>query len=135
MKENIIGREVEKGLLEEVMNSNKSELVAITGRRRVGKTFLVKEFFENRLSFQTAGMSNENTAHQLKAFYQDLLGSGLTPDSNEPKDWIEAFGLLRQLLEASSTDYPVIVRPSVCCSFGRASGSSPLRFCRHRAKV
>lgn len=95
-------------VLEEALHSSKSEFVAITGRRRVGKTFLVREFFENSLSFQTAGMANENTARQLKAFYQDLLGAGLPSSAHEPKDWIEAFGLLRQLLEASSTERKIV---------------------------
>lgn len=108
MKENIIGRQAEKKLLEEVVQSTKSEFVAITGRRRVGKTFLVKEYFENCLTFQTAGMSNENTSHQLKAFYQDLLGSGLHNDSVAPKDWIEAFALLRQLLESSPAKRKIV---------------------------
>lgn len=108
MKENIIGRESEKRILDEAMRSSKSEFIAITGRRRVGKTFLVKEFFENNLAFQTAGMSNENTAHQLKAFYQDLLGSGLQSGTREPKDWIEAFGLLRQLMDSSSSPKKII---------------------------
>lgn len=49
MKENIIGREQEIGKLENYISSRKSEFIAIYGRRRVGKTFLVKELFETGL--------------------------------------------------------------------------------------
>lgn len=95
-------------LLDEIAGSSKSEFVAVTGRRRVGKTFLIKEFFENRISFHTAGMSNEDTAHQLKSFYQDLLGAGLSSETAPPKDWIEAFALLRKLLESSDAKRKVV---------------------------
>ncbi len=46
MKENIIGRIEEQQILERVFSSSKSEFVAVYGRRRVGKTFLVREYFE-----------------------------------------------------------------------------------------
>lgn len=49
MKENIIGREQEISKLENYISSRKSEFIAIYGRRRVGKTFLIKEMFEGRL--------------------------------------------------------------------------------------
>lgn len=47
MKENIVGREIEIEKLENYIASRKSEFVAIYGRRRVGKTFLVKELLED----------------------------------------------------------------------------------------
>ena len=47
MKENIVGREIEIEKLENYIASRKSEFIAIYGRRRVGKTFLVKELFED----------------------------------------------------------------------------------------
>ena len=68
MKQNIIGREKEKMMLERILQSNKAEFVAVCGRRRVGKTFLVKEFFEDELIFQTAGLANESMKRQIKSF-------------------------------------------------------------------
>ena len=53
----IIGREKEIRILNELYRSGKSELVAICGRRRVGKTFLVDEVFENKITFRHAGLS------------------------------------------------------------------------------
>ena len=44
MEKSIVGREKEKAGLKEYMLSERSEFIAIYGRRRVGKTFLVKTF-------------------------------------------------------------------------------------------
>lgn len=108
MRENIIGRETEKLLLESIYQSNKSEFVAVCGRRRVGKTYLVKEFFEDELVFQTAGLANEDTKRQLKSFYNDLREQGIE-DEGQPKDWIEAFALLRLLIKKSTKERKVIL--------------------------
>ena len=73
MKQTLIGREQEVRLLREYLNTDKSEFVAVYGRRRVGKTFLVKEFFEGEILFQTSGLSHERMHRQIKSFYQDLM--------------------------------------------------------------
>lgn len=109
MKQNIIGREKEKALLERIYRSNKSEFVSVCGRRRVGKTFLVKEFFEDELVFQTAGLANDRMPRQIRSFYEDLLESGLSPQSQVPKDWIEVFSLLRELVKQSTQQRKVIL--------------------------
>lgn len=54
---NLVGRKKEIEELENLYNSGKPELVAVYGRRRVGKTFLIDKTFENRLSFRHAGVS------------------------------------------------------------------------------
>ena len=109
MKQNIIGREKEKAVFERILQSNKAEFVAVCGRRRVGKTFLVKEFFEDELVFQTAGLANESMKRQIKSFYQDLIEYGLPHQEKQPKDWIEAFSLLRQLIKQSTAKRKVIL--------------------------
>ena len=57
----MIGREKEKQYLEDYLDSGKSEFIAVYGRRRVGKTFLVREFFENEMVFHTSGMAHEES--------------------------------------------------------------------------
>lgn len=98
------GRTKETLELEELYNRNRSELVAVYGRRRVGKTYLVERVFKNRFSFRHAGLSPvEHTKKgfldaQLKHFYNSLKTFGLK--SNEcPSSWLDAFYLLQQLLE------------------------------------
>lgn len=109
MKQNIIGREKEKALLERVFRSNKAEFIAVCGRRRVGKTFLVKEFFEGELVFQTAGLAHDRMSKQIKSFYEDLVECGLSRQPRPPKDWIEAFSLLRELIKQSTRVRKVIL--------------------------
>ena len=103
MREKIIGRTVEQKILSKLYLSDKSEFVAVYGRRRVGKTFMIKEFFENELLFSVSGLANEKTAKQLENFYLTLLhyDESLT---NEPKDWLQAFDLLMRLVEKSNAN-------------------------------
>ena len=108
MIENIIGREREKALLATIKSSHRSEFLAVYGRRRVGKTFLIREFFENDLLFQTAGLASGSKEMQLKAFYQDLLRAGL-PKAQKPADWLDAFALLMSLIENSSRPRKIIL--------------------------
>lgn len=109
MKQNIIGREKEKAILERIFNSQKAEFVAVCGRRRVGKTFLVNEFFEDNLIFQTAGLANDSMSRQIKSFYEDLVEWGLPRQSAPPKDWIDVFSLLRELIKRSTRGRKVIL--------------------------
>ena len=73
----IIGREYEARKLNEYYNSESAELIALYGRRRVGKTFLVDEAFENRISFRHSGLSpvdeNEKTEKKRQSRMKDQL--------------------------------------------------------------
>lgn len=109
MKENIIGRVEEQQTLARIFASRKSEFVAVYGRRRVGKTFLVREYFEGEMVFQTAGLAHQSTSRQLKLFYEDLIEWGLPRQGNAPADWIEAFSMLRALLKASPRERKVLL--------------------------
>ncbi|MCI7212532.1 MAG: AAA family ATPase, partial [Bacillales bacterium] len=101
---NLVGRKKEIEELENLYNSGKPELVAVYGRRRVGKTFLIDKTFENRLSFRHAGVSPDDRDdskkgldEQLTQFYQSLLIFG-SDISKKPTDWNEAFFELEKLL-------------------------------------
>lgn len=101
----IIGRNIEKEELTRLYRSNKPEFVAVYGRRRVGKTFLIKEMFKDIMTFYHTGLSPLDTTNtnilqdQLKAFYNSLIRYGLE-STNSPKDWYDAFFLLEKLLES-----------------------------------
>ena len=96
----IVGREKEKELLEECVQSKRPEFLAVYGRRRVGKTFLVKEYFDNHFAFYATGVPNQKTSLQLKYFHESLQQYGCR-ETAVPKDWLEAFSRLRHLLESS----------------------------------
>ena len=107
MRENIIGREEEINRLEKYISSNKSEFVAIYGRRRVGKTFLVKELFENQFVFRMTGKENASTKEQLENFNDAL--SNFTTLAEKPKTWTQAFRQLSTYIEKESDDGPKII--------------------------
>ena len=100
---NIIGRKQEIRELNDLYNSNKAQMVAVYGRRRVGKTFLVDEALKGRITFRHAGLSpnNENSGKknllkdQLKHFYHSLLLHGMKK-SKQPTSWLDAFFMLEQ---------------------------------------
>ena len=94
----IIGRNREKDVLSTCLLSKRPEFVVVFGRRRVGKTFLIKEYFNGRFAFYATGLSDEKTKGQLKAFHASLQAYGCR-DEKAPGDWFEAFGRLRTLLE------------------------------------
>jgi AAA+ ATPase superfamily predicted ATPase len=98
----IIGRIAEQKALKEFHLSNSSEFVAIYGRRRVGKTFLVREFFKNNFAFHITGLANAPIQKQLQNFNTSLNNYAKT---NYPaaQSWLEAFGQLIALLEKSSS--------------------------------
>ena len=92
-----IGREKEIAIINDYYNSPKSELVAIYGRRRVGKTFLVKETMSNLFDFDFIGMHKTPANIQRKQFQKCL--DSLSGESNKtPSDWFEAFDNLKEYL-------------------------------------
>ena len=69
LKEGIIGREYEQKLISGYVDSGKAELIAVYGRRRVGKTFLVKSIFDNHFDFAFTGLYNVTRAVHLSQFH------------------------------------------------------------------
>ena len=94
----IIGREREKKFLTKIYNSSKPEFLAVYGRRRVGKTFLIREFFNEKIVFQCAGLANAGTKEQLKNFFQSVCRYDGSAEK-APEDWLDAFELLINYLE------------------------------------
>lgn len=102
MEKDIIGRKAEKKLLQETFESQRSEFVAVCGRRRVGKTFLIRQYFENSIVFQTSGMANVGQKEQIKHFFQDICRYDKRPETRtkEPSDWLDIFFLLNDYIES-----------------------------------
>lgn len=104
----MIGRKKEIDILNRLYDSNKSQFVAVYGRRRVGKTYLVNEVFEGRITFHHAGLSPiENSGDapegplkkQLKHFYNSLIFQGMKP-CKCPDNWMDAFLMLELFLQS-----------------------------------
>lgn len=93
----IVGRTDEINSLSEYMASGQAEFVALYGRRRVGKTFLVTSYFDNKFAFDTTGVIGGDKKEELKAFCTSLAFYGY--DGKQLKSWMDAFAALRTLLE------------------------------------
>ena len=96
---NIIGRDREKDIISKCLESKRPEFLVVYGRRRVGKTYLIREFFKEKFSFYTTGIPDAKTRNQLKAFNESLNFYG-DDIKTIPKDWFEAFRRLRKILES-----------------------------------
>jgi len=95
----MIGRKEEIGILDDCVKSNRPEFLALYGRRRIGKTYLIKEYFNNSFSFYATGVQNCNTRQQLRIFKEALVKYG-DKDKTIPKDWFDAFARLISVLES-----------------------------------
>ena len=93
----IVGRKREKDSLVKCLMSKRPEFIVLYGRR-VGKTYLIREYFNKQFSFYSTGLSDEKTRGQLRAFGVSLNVYGYE-DKSIPQDWFEAFSRLRKLLE------------------------------------
>lgn len=102
----IIGRKKEIEELKRRYHSGRAEFIAVYGRRRVGKTFLIDEVFRENMVFHHTGLSpydrkrRVSLKDQLQNFYYSLLRHGME-NIVQPKSWMEAFFLLEQFLETS----------------------------------
>ena len=100
----MIGREKEVKELNKLYDRNRAELVAVYGRRRVGKTYLIDETFAGRITFRHAGLSpaDEDAKGLLRAqldhFYNSLILFGMEK-SSKPDNWLDAVLLLEQFLQ------------------------------------
>ena len=104
----MIGRKKEISELNKLYDKKSAEFVAIYGRRRVGKTYLVDETFSNRITFRHAGLApNEEDPKgqlkkQLEHFYKSLLLHGME-ECEKPESWLDAFFLLEKFLQKIDT--------------------------------
>lgn len=97
----MIGRKREQSDLAHWLNSGRPEFIVVYGRRRVGKTYLVNEYFRHRFAFRATGVSGGDTKAQLRAFQSHLREHGCRK-GGAPQDWFEAFDRLKALLSDES---------------------------------
>lgn len=109
----LIGREKEISQLESYIKTKQSEFIAIYGRRRVGKTFMITETFKDRLLFDMSGIIDGNKEDQLTSFTISLNRAGL--ECKIPHNWYEAFENLKKLIEKSRKGKKIIFIDELPC--------------------
>lgn len=103
----MIGRCEEIAQLNRLYDSQESEFVAVYGRRRVGKTYLVREMFDGRFTFAHTGKSEGSLRVQLHHFHQSLTAFSAARLA-KPKSWDDAFGALKKVIAASPESRKVV---------------------------
>lgn len=98
----ILGRQDECRRLDACMRRKTAQLVVVYGRRRVGKTFLINEYFNDSFSFKITGAYKQNLSFQLENFAKEIRRKS-GESWNTPKSWSEAFEYLRDYLESLDT--------------------------------
>lgn len=99
----IVGRAEEIAQLQSIAQEDRSAFVAVYGRRRVGKTFLIRSFYDGRFAFQLTGIAHVETSNQLTNFHVSLLRDFPEFEDNPvAKDWFQAFQQLIKALESMS---------------------------------
>lgn len=94
----LIGRESQRQELDRCLASNRSELVVIYGRRRIGKTFLIEQHFNKKFDFWYVGVRNLKTREQLRRFAEALKGFSGRKDYKF-RNWFSAFDALKEYLQ------------------------------------
>ena len=93
--EKLIGREIEKEILKSALKSDEPELIAVYGRRRVGKTFLIRQVFKTNLIFELSGVHHATVNEQLRNFRDTLADNfNFKISLAVPENWSEAFKML-----------------------------------------
>ena len=104
----IIGRQREVALLQEIYESPRAEFVAVYGRRRIGKTYLIDKFFGDKYDFYMTGIYEGTRKEQLVNFAHQLEFYS-HKEQKTPKDWMEALFMLRKYLETLKKEKPVLL--------------------------
>jgi len=104
----IIGRKKETGILTKKLASARSEFIALYGRRRVGKTYLVRNFFEGRFTFWLTGLAQATLEQQLNNFNVAIREQDPKGRVKEAVNWMEAFQQIRRVIEKSKQKKKII---------------------------
>ena len=110
MTPQFIGRKKEQEILQKALLSHESEMVSVIGRRRIGKTHLIKTFYNDRIVFELTGVKDAPLEEQLSNFtYALQVASENTLIVKPFKDWMEAFFTLSRYLEKLPKDRKHVV--------------------------
>ncbi len=110
MSDVLIGREEEVKTLRKVLASSRPEFVAVVGRRRIGKTFMIKTTYQNALDFELTGMQYGNKPEQIQGFMYALESAfPLFEVKEKPRSWLAAFHTLSKALESKNKQEKMVV--------------------------
>ncbi len=106
----IAGRQEEIALLQSLFEDDESSFLAVYGRRRVGKTYLIREVYKKNMVFECSGVLEDNMSQQLESFWTAFDEKKRKKNLAEPpKTWLEAFYQLRYYLNKLKNDKKKVI--------------------------
>jgi uncharacterized protein len=110
MDSKFVGRKKEQDILKKALLSDEAELVSVIGRRRIGKTHLIKTFYKEHIVFEATGVKNSSSEEQIQGFRLRLYETfGVSQFAFEIKDWMTAFFALSQQLKDMPKDKKYVI--------------------------
>ncbi|MFK7979436.1 MAG: ATP-binding protein [Saprospiraceae bacterium] len=94
----LIGRAQQKKIFKEALASKKSEFIVVYGRRRVGKTYLIKQILGQQIDFEMTGIQDGDLSDQLENFQEKYIEFSGNEDAGKPVSWMKAFNMLKRYL-------------------------------------
>ncbi len=105
-----IGRKKERETLLNLLENREPEMVAVIGRRRVGKTFLIRHVYEKHLDFELTGVQHSTQSRQLESFFAQLkIAFGKDVAKKKPRNWLDAFWMLTDALDTKAKTQKMVV--------------------------
>lgn len=94
----IAGRKEEIKILEGLLEKEYSSFLAIYGRRRIGKTYLIRQVYQEHIVFECNGLHQRDMSQQLENFWLTLIDANRSERPSLPKTWLQAFSLLKNYI-------------------------------------
>ena len=104
----LIGREQECDRLSKCLEEERAQLIIVYGRRRVGKTYLISQFFSGRFDFKLTGVFKAPKETQLQNFILEM-NRQTKSDQQKPENWTKAFEMLRSYISSKPEHEKCIV--------------------------
>ena len=105
---NLVGRKREKKIMARLLTDNDSNFLAVYGRRRIGKTYLIRQFYEKNIVFEASGLHEKNKTQQLENFWFSQYDFEKIK-REKPKTWLQAFQNLKEFIESIETSEKKVI--------------------------
>jgi uncharacterized protein len=96
----IAGRKKEIDLMQNLLKKNESSFLALYGRRRIGKTYLIREVYQKQIVFESNGLHQKDINQQLENFGLTLFELNPNKENVLPKSWLQAFSMLKSYVNS-----------------------------------
>lgn len=105
----LVGREREQDILQQAIAKESSQLIAVYGRRRVGKTYLIENTLSREIVFDATGIKQASKRIQISNFQAQIVRRSKNfSKSPTPQNWFEVFQLLQKYIESKGKKKKVI---------------------------